>query len=266
MNERAPNGDLYTSATADLSAGGVAMAREAGPQPSQPINDPTPARVYAREDLASEPSVAERAESQIEEGLAPTLGQRIDPTWAIASGAVVALGGGIGGAWLYGRWQRERNRPINQLRRRANGLWELVSDRLPEPEDVRDTAPMSGTAAVVLLGGVGLARLLHVGGWGRSRTDEVAARAARAAEAARGRGRFGVRWGRERLSQLDTSGVRQRFPKSVPGWPMSLRAGGVIGVAAVGYLAWRLLRGGNQTAESDRWYMAGDRREQVPNQ
>jgi hypothetical protein len=132
---------------------------------------------------------------------------------------------------------------------------------MPEVDDVRgtarDTAPLSGGAAVVLLGGLGLARLLHVGGWGRTRTDEATLRAAQATELARQRGRFGAQWSRERLGQIDTSRVKARVPLSV---------GGVVGVAAAAYLVWRVVRGGGSPPRSDSWYMGGDRREQVPNQ
>src|SRR5919197_181866 len=167
--------DLYTSATADLSAGGVAMAREATEQgqmaaetggtmrSSTPITDPTPAQTYAREDLVSQterPTFVTDYEVTEESAVS-----RIDPTWAIASGALVSLSGGVGGAWLYARWQRERNRPINRLRRRARGIastltdrFEDVGDRLPDADEMRDTAPMSGGAAALLLAGLALAR------------------------------------------------------------------------------------------------------------
>ena len=36
----------------------------------------------------------------------------------IGAAALLTVGGAISGAWLYARWQRERNKPLNRLRRR----------------------------------------------------------------------------------------------------------------------------------------------------
>src|SRR5919205_1131778 len=94
--------DLYTSATADLSAGGVAMAREgaeeqdrgpggtlghasASTSTTTPINDPTPAQIYAREDLVSQTErptfVTDYAGADAAEADQSPL-SRLDPTWA----------------------------------------------------------------------------------------------------------------------------------------------------------------------------------------
>jgi|SRR5579864_5527633 len=90
----------------------------------------------------------------------------------------VAIGGGIG-VWLWMRWQRERNKPINRLRRqarqtasqarqRAYALRDQMSD-LPEfPEEARRPAMGLGTALLsiaVLLWQQSQAR--------RSRLDEA---------------------------------------------------------------------------------------------
>src|SRR5436305_10638017 len=177
--------DLYTSATADLSAGGVAMAHEAaehqdrddpppaGTSTSTPISDPSPAQVYAREDLVSP---TERPTFVTDyEALNETSGGGIDPTLAMAGGAVVAVGGGLAAAWAYARWQQERNRPLNRIRRQARGVVSGFSDRfedagdyLPAVDSMRERAPLGGGAAATLLGGLLLARMLHVGGWGQS--------------------------------------------------------------------------------------------------
>jgi hypothetical protein len=289
--------DLYTSATADLSAGGVAMAREAGEEEAQmaggtlgqastssststPINDPTPAQIYAREDLVSRTErptfVTDYAGADAAEAEQSAL-RRIDPTLALAGGGMVALAGGVGGAWLYSRWQQERNRPINRLRRRARGVSSLMADvfgdvgeRLPDVDEVRDTAPMSGGAAAALVFGLVLARLLHVGGWGQS--SQTPAQAEEVLTEARGWRRqlrdVDLQSARKKIPNVDVKAARKRVPKvdaSAARGPMGLGLGGTIGVAAAVFLVWRLLRGGGQQTPPN-WYYGDERREEVPNQ
>jgi hypothetical protein len=264
--------NLYTSATGDLSAGGVAMAREAAeqhdtlegrpapPTSGQPISDPTPAQIYAREDLVS-PTERPTFVTDYAEDSEPTSGG-MDATWAIAAGALVAVGGGVAAAWAYSRWQQERNRPINRVRRQARGIvsqlsdrFEDVSDLLPDVDDVRDTAPMSGGAAATLLGGLLLARMLHLGGWGRASQVEESSEMARSA------------W--RSMRDVDVQSARDRV-RSTPRGPLGLGLGGMFGVAAAAYLAWRFLRGGgshtHQPASNNTWYVGTEGREQVPNQ
>jgi hypothetical protein len=96
--------DQYTSATADLSAGGVAVTtagREEEPLP-EPVSEvpqqlPQPVRAAP---------------------MLPAPQERTPMTIGIAAAAALTLGGAAAGAWLYARWQRERNKPINRLRRR----------------------------------------------------------------------------------------------------------------------------------------------------
>jgi hypothetical protein len=319
--------DLYTSATADLSAGGVAMARESAEEQEQAspaesvggggqgsASARTPAQAYAREDLVNEPErpsfgTQYDASADGSEGRSKS---PIDPGWAIAGGALMALGGGIGGAWLYSRWQRERNRPINRLRRRARGVvgtlgerledvgdrfgdvgerFGEVSDRfgdmsewLPDAEDVRESAPMGGGAAALLIGGLLAARLLHVGGWGQAGTPQSTARAAKASTL---RTRLGGQLGSLRdldvqrlggqlssLRDLDVQAARGRISSissSMPAQPMGFGIGGLLGACAFGYLVWRLVRGGGgdqYTPQPDAraWYDAAERRAEVPNQ
>ena len=59
------------------------------------------------------------------------------PWWSgalFASSGVALVGAG---AWAFRRWQHERNRPVNRLRRRARKL----TQRLPEPAMLRDQLP-----------------------------------------------------------------------------------------------------------------------------
>jgi hypothetical protein len=252
---------------------------------STPITDPTPAQAYAREDLVGQ---TERPTFVTDyEATEESAASRIDPTWAIASGALVALGGGVGGAWLYARWQRERNRPINRLRRRARGIAGTLSDRvqdvgqrLPDADEMRDTAPMSGGAAALLLGGVALARLMHVGGWGRAQTPTSADRLRAASRSGWGNQLRGLRedldsrWGPQlrSLREFDVQAARNRMQSmSMPVGPESARPmmgmGATLAMCGAGYLIWRLLRGGGRrTPEQPTWYVGSERREHIPNQ
>jgi hypothetical protein len=38
-------------------------------------------------------------------------------TIGLGTGAVLSIASAIGGAWLYSRWQRRRQQPINRLQR-----------------------------------------------------------------------------------------------------------------------------------------------------
>jgi len=54
--------------------------------------------------------------------------------------------GGVGG-WLFLRWQRNRNKPINRLRRQAKHAADELRDRVPSsPEDAVRPAAGLGTA------------------------------------------------------------------------------------------------------------------------
>jgi hypothetical protein len=110
--------DQYTSATADLSAAGVALST-ASPYEAEPptIAEPVdrPAAVQAPEPMIDAvPTTSVVAQP---EPLTPT---RTGPPRSVGVGAaaLLSVAGAIGGAWLYSRWARERNKPINQLRRR----------------------------------------------------------------------------------------------------------------------------------------------------
>jgi hypothetical protein len=109
--------DQHTSATADLSAGSMAtaMAGEShlsGAAASRVV--PTPTAFQAAAEPWSSPTLAR-------EGALPA--QRParvakSPTVSIAAAVLLTLGGAIAGAWLYARWQRQRNKPVSRRRRR----------------------------------------------------------------------------------------------------------------------------------------------------
>jgi hypothetical protein len=115
--------DQYTSATADLSAAGVALTTanppEAAPileaagvqDSSESVARPTlegaaaPVALPKPTDrILPEPSLAARAQTS--------------KTVSVGLATLFTLGGAIGGALLYGRWLNERNKPLNRLRRR----------------------------------------------------------------------------------------------------------------------------------------------------
>lgn len=137
-NEMLPQGDRfedqYTSATADLSAGGVAVtaAQSETPTPeasdfqraSEPWSEPS----LAHEGLPASPEpvpVASVAAPGLPPNAAtpmlpePSLATRLTQpkTVSVGAAALLTLGGAIGGAWAYARWQKQRNKPVNRLRR-----------------------------------------------------------------------------------------------------------------------------------------------------
>jgi hypothetical protein len=138
--------DQYTSATADLSAGGVAAATQtespsAATVPPQrstelrgtPVQEPVVSTAGQRWPLADPAGEhigqAERSEnfpfsSEAFESR-PLMHSR---TLSVGAGLVLSIVGAVGGAWLYSRWQRERNKPINRLRRASNVLLNEASE------------------------------------------------------------------------------------------------------------------------------------------
>jgi hypothetical protein len=111
--------DQYTSATADLSAAGIAVAtsQEEATTPEvtdfQRAGEPWSQPALAREGAAAlaastEPLVLKRADKRSATPRMVSLG----------AAALLTLGGAAAGAWLYARWLERRNRPLNRLRRR----------------------------------------------------------------------------------------------------------------------------------------------------
>jgi hypothetical protein len=158
----APQGDRfedqYTAATSDLSAGGVAAAGGVGavfesleqgapagverPQTPSPTTPPASAAAQPTPVLPAPPQYALPAPSRTRLLLQPR-------NVAVGAGAAAGLGL-LSGAWLYNRWQRERNRPINRLRRGAKDMADLLADRLALDELPDNSGPVGGAAAVAL--------------------------------------------------------------------------------------------------------------------
>jgi len=73
---------------------------------------------------------------------------RMLPVGRGAGWVLLGIGGGVGG-WLYLRWQRERNKPINRIRRQAMHAAVELRDRVPNsPEEV--VRPAAGLTTALL--------------------------------------------------------------------------------------------------------------------
>jgi hypothetical protein len=59
--------------------------------------------------------------------------------------------GGVG-VWLYARWQRERNKPINRLRRQAMTTAADWRDRIQQRDDLRQGGGIGAAATLVPIG------------------------------------------------------------------------------------------------------------------
>jgi len=238
--------DQYTAATADLSAGGVATSFESG----SPVN-PLPESA-ARSEPWSSPAIAR---SGMDQPMLPPGPERSmftqKRTLGAGATALLAIGGGIGGAWLYQRSQRRRNRPLNRLRRRAQEL----AGYLPAMDDLPDNAkPVGGgAAAAALLSTVLLARAA------RSRSHSDVNLDSLDLEQHRDSIRDALMQGRDRARRLRVpEGVRipdarrmregMRLPEVAPPPRQTLLGGLGLGGTAVlvgaVWLVWRLLRGG----------------------
>jgi len=135
--------DQYTSATADLSAGGVATTLNTVQDTAAEAPLPTPygaageawsSPTIAHEGMAampgSTPSTPPASTPQPAQApmnwrwsAAPPPGRWATPadrtagTIGVGVAALLTLAGAVVGAWLYARWQSRRNAPINRLRR-----------------------------------------------------------------------------------------------------------------------------------------------------
>ncbi len=242
--------DQYTSATADLSAGGVATSIQGGTAPT--VGGPT-TESTARS--ASEAWSSPVARAGADQPMLPPAEERAlykqPRTLGAGATALLAVGGGIAGAWLYQRRQRERNKPINRLRRRAQDF----ASRLPEVDELPDnTAPFGGVAAALLATAVLIARarrqaepeldltarqravLLETLEQGRSRAREKL-------ELGRERAREGIELGRDRARRLKVPEVPPPPRETILG---GLGVGGTAMLVGAVFLVWRLLRGGGQ--------------------
>jgi len=115
--------DQYTSATADLSAAGVALsgAQSEPAATTPPLNDFQQAsEPWSQPSLARESQPLPMAAPDRPAKALPQPATSVPPKKTIGIGAamLLTLCGAIGGAWLYSRWQKSRNQPLNRLKRR----------------------------------------------------------------------------------------------------------------------------------------------------
>ena len=75
--------------------------------------------------------------------------------WPIAAGVIVPVCAAVA-VWLVMRWQRERNKPINRLRRRAFQARDQIRGRVPDSDDVAQ--PLMGLTAALVSTGVFIMR------------------------------------------------------------------------------------------------------------
>jgi hypothetical protein len=255
--------DQYTSATADLSAGGVATAREVGGNVSSAVTPQVERAGDAASTAAKNASEAwSSATSSTTQpwsaggtmNVDSTDGQRgmlsDRRTMGVGATALVALAGGVGGAMLYQRWQRKRTTRIQRLRRGALGLAGRLNERLPETDLPIGTAPLGGAGAAVLLSSLLVARALR-----RSEPPTVQARV----EQSRGIVGAAVEFGRQeafkRLQVVILAKALEEARKRGKDLPVAqvpqetakrggMGVGGILLIGGIAFVIVRMLRGG----------------------
>ncbi len=242
----------HTSPTADMSAGGVATAA-----------DP----IRGERDEASHhwaPSGAGMDYSG-----QPQSRSMMPRTMGMGAGALLSIGGAIGGAWLYARWQRERNKPINRLRRGARDVASRLGERMPDVEDLpHGAAPMSGAATALWLTGLAASRPMrrtaseHHEELHDQATDllteslrEALGRGRDVLERGRDvaeRGRDVAERGRKQSRRLASRVPTDRLPDVESRRPaiFGIGFGGLAVLIGGTYVIWRLLRGSGNTGTS----------------
>jgi hypothetical protein len=255
--------DQYTSATADLSAGGVAAAGgtlndDTASSHSVPTQEPVPPARGQRWPEASTEGErigqASRSDNfPYSQGAFESRSFVQPKTIGVGAGTLLTLGAAAGGAWLYARWQRERNKPINRLRRGARGVAHRMSDYLPEMDDLPlGPAPVGGAASALLLSALLASRALR-----KPPPDEqFDGVREQARELVRDSLREVLGRGRDAMSRRDELVDRAQAVDSPTPAVMGLGFGGLAIVAGGSYLVWRLLRGVG--ASPQRTWYAGE--------
>jgi hypothetical protein len=237
----------YTSPTADTATGGVETA--ADPMRSE--------RDEASHHWAPSGAGLDYRSQTESHSMMPSR------TIGMGAGALLSIGGAIGGAWLYARWQRERNKPINRLRRGARDVASRLGERMPDVEDLpHGAAPMSGAATALLLTGLVASRAMrrNAPDHREELRDQATDLLTESLREALGRGRDVLERGRdvaERGRDVAERGRKQsrRMPSRVPTDRLpdvESRRPAIFGIGFGGlavliggtYVIWRLLRGG----------------------
>ena len=260
--------DQYTSATADLSAGAVAATIGSA-------DDAAPHQVPTQEPVVSTrgqpwpeaPAEGERIgqPSRFENfpyGSQPAPGARsmTEPRiLGIGGGARVALGSAVGGAWLLARWRRERNKPINRLRRGARDM----AGRISHIDVDERAAPMGGVATAVLLSALLTSRLRRGSDDQptelRSDAREMLATSMHEAMS-RGRGAMSRKgdaldFGREVMARGRAQSHKLPAHVNAPKKGlMGIGFGGLVVIAGSAYVLWRMVRGTPSSASRQNFY------------
>jgi hypothetical protein len=256
--------DQYTSATADLSAGGVAAA--VGSLQTEPSGEPWPAADIQNERIGQ----AERSENYLRDAVPAHESRSLAQprTVGLGAGVLLSLTGAIGGAWLYARWHRERNKPINRLRRGAHDVATRLGERMPDLDELpHGAAPLGGAASALLLTALLGTRALRRGD-SDDHTEAVRQQAREllqeSVREAFGRGRHAMDLGRDVVARRgEAKGMgrsmlergRKESQRMEPRQPMfmGLGFGGLAIVVGGMYLVWRLVRGGS-SSRTQNWY------------
>jgi hypothetical protein len=99
--------------------------------------------------------------------------------WAVGCGLCAGVG-----IWLWMRWQRERNKPINRIRRQARQTAYELRDRMPSSDEAAVPAVGLSTAVLPLI----------VWAWQRSRSRSIQREVRGRADKAARRGQKATRW------------------------------------------------------------------------
>jgi hypothetical protein len=287
----APQGDRfedqYTSATGDLSAGGVGAALDAALD--QMVDEQqTAAAMRGSGEPWSAATVGSERVGQTRGGVYPRqyTTHRLESRLArpriayVGAGAMASVCAAIGGTLLYNRWQHERNKPINRLRRGAKDMAHRIGDRMPEVDDLpAGTAPIGTAASALILTGVVLSRAMR-----RStesdRAAEISDQARDAFDALREalwQGRGAMQRGRDMPAVRDaldmgrgalekgrdaakhrgkeaSAEVRKAKSSRGSGPFLGLGFGGLAIVAGGAYIVWRFMRGETRLSTPPTWY------------
>jgi hypothetical protein len=232
--------DQYTSATADLSAGAVAAALES--MQAEPQTPPPPAprpAGYANLPGTTLTTPALPAPSRTTMLLARKR------SIGLGAGALLAVSGGVGGAYVYARWQRERNKPINRLRRGARQVAGRLGERMPDVDDLPQAAPMSGAATALLLTALVAGRTLRRGSDADDPTQDVRAQL-------RSRGGDALRRGRKESDRLRARLPADALDAEERPFIMRIGVGGMALIAGGAFFLWRRLR--RRQPDRPTWY------------
>jgi hypothetical protein len=168
----------------------------------------TPERVAAGQvepQSSSEPSFTrvERPSTNSDDPAMPQMATE-SPSRSMWLPIGIGWGGGVGmcagvGIWLWMRWRRERNKPINRIRRQARQTAAELRDRTRQTADeLRGRVPLSDEATVPAVGLSTAVLPILVWAWQRSRSRSAQSEARRRADSeVRGRAEKAVRRGQK---------------------------------------------------------------------